>query len=66
MPLHEIGRATAEAQNVLDREIDLRWYTPEVLSRKLANGSGFLRRVLDEPKAWLVGSEHLLPGKGAP
>jgi predicted nucleotidyltransferase len=66
MPLHEIGRATAEAQNVLDREIDLRWYTPEVLSRKLANGSGFLRRVLDEPKAWLVGSEHLLPGKGVP
>lgn len=61
MPLHEIGRATAEAQNVLDREIDLRWYTPDALSRKLAKGSGFLRRVLGEPKAWLIGSEDLLP-----
>lgn len=61
MPLHEIGRATADAQNVLDREIDLRWYTPETLARKLAKGSGFLRRVLSEPKAWLIGSEDLLP-----
>jgi predicted nucleotidyltransferase len=61
MPLHEIGRATAEAQTLLDREIDLRWYTPEVLTRKLANGSGFLRRVLSEPKGWLIGSEDLLP-----
>lgn len=63
MPLHEIGRATAEAQNVLDREIDLRWYTREALDRKLAKGSGFLRRVLGEPKAWLVGSEDLLPSR---
>lgn len=61
MPLHEIGRATAEAQSLLDREIDLRWYTPDTLSQRLARGSGFLRRVLGGPKAWLIGAEHLLP-----
>ena len=61
MPLHEIGRATSEAQSLLDREIDLRWYTPETLAQKLERGSGFLRRVLTGPKAWLIGAEHLLP-----
>jgi predicted nucleotidyltransferase len=63
MPLHEIGRATAQAQNVLDREIDVRWYSPATLARKLASGSGYLDRVLSEPKAWLVGSEEQLPAR---
>jgi predicted nucleotidyltransferase len=61
MPLHEIGRATSEAMSLLDREIDLRWYDQETLSRRLERGNGFLRRVLGGPKAWLIGSEDLLP-----
>jgi len=61
MALSEIGRVTAEAQSLLDRTIDLRSYTPEALSRKMQRGSGFLRRILGEPKAWLIGSEDLLP-----
>lgn len=61
MPLHEIGRATSEAMSLLDREIDVRWYDWETLARKLERGNGFIRRVLGGPKAWLVGSEDLLP-----
>lgn len=61
MPLHEIGRATSEAMSLLDREIDVRWYDPETLSRRIEGGSGFIRRVLGGPKAWLIGSEDLLP-----
>lgn len=61
MPLHEIGRATSEAMSLLDREIDLRWYDPEALARRLERGNGFLRRVVAGPKAWLIGSEALLP-----
>jgi predicted nucleotidyltransferase len=61
MPLHEIGRATSEAMSLLDREIDVRWYDPETLSRRIESGSGFIHRVLGGPKAWIIGSEDLLP-----
>jgi predicted nucleotidyltransferase len=63
MPLHEIGRATTEAQSLLDREIDLRCYTPSKLAKGLEQGSSFLDDVLSGPKTWLIGSEDLLPAR---
>lgn len=60
MPLHEIGRATSEAQSLLDREIDLRSYTPLKLSQKMEKPSGYLRDVLSGPKVWIIGSDNLL------
>lgn len=63
MPLHEIGRATAEAQSLLDREIDLRCYTPSKLAKGLEQGSSFLDDALSGPKTWLIGSEDLLPAR---
>lgn len=63
MPLHEIGRATTEAQSLLDREIDLRCYTPSRLAKGLEQGSSFLDDVLSGPKTWLIGSEDLLPAR---
>jgi predicted nucleotidyltransferase len=61
MPLRAIGRATSEAQSLLDREIDLRCYTPARLAQKLERGSSFLDDALSGPKTWLIGSEDLLP-----
>jgi predicted nucleotidyltransferase len=61
MPLHEIGRAATEAESLLDRLIDISAHTPASLRQKLERGSGYLRDVLAGPKAWLIGSEDLLP-----
>jgi predicted nucleotidyltransferase len=61
MPLYAIGRATAEAQSLLDREIDLCSYTPAKLARNLERGSSFLEDALSGPKTWLIGSADLLP-----
>lgn len=64
MPLHAIGRATTEAQSLLDREIDLKCYTPAKLAQRLERGSSFLDDALSGPKTWLIGSEALLPPHG--
>jgi predicted nucleotidyltransferase len=60
LPLEAIGRATLDAQRLLDRPLDVRRYTPTVLARKLRDAGGFLHDVLSGPKAWLVGSEEAL------
>ncbi|HEX6042211.1 nucleotidyltransferase domain-containing protein [Longimicrobium sp.] len=61
MPLHEIGRATTEAESLLDRLIDISAHTPASLRQKLERGSSYLLDVLSGPKAWVIGSEDLLP-----
>ena len=61
MPLAAIGRATAEVQSLLDREVDVKRFTPASLARRLAEGSAFVCDVLAGPKAWLIGSESALP-----
>lgn len=63
MPLESIGRATTEAQSLLDRIVDLRCYTPSKLVQRLERGSAFLTDVLSGPKTWLIGSADLLPAR---
>jgi hypothetical protein len=51
---------TSEASMLLGREVNIVTYTAErLLARK---DTGFLRSVLAGPKAWLLGSEQILPG----
>lgn len=61
MPLEQIGLAATEVESLLDRRLDLRCYTPALLTERMERGSGFLRDALSGPKAWLIGSENLLP-----
>lgn len=60
MPLAAIGRATSEAQSLLQRLIDVKRYTPAGLAARLAKGNEFLRDVIAGPKTWLIGSEDAL------
>jgi hypothetical protein len=46
---------------VLNRLVDISSHTPASLRQKLGRGSGYLRDVLSGPKAWIIGSEDLLP-----
>jgi predicted nucleotidyltransferase len=61
MPLAAIGRATAEAQSLLDREVDVKRYTPATFARSAERGSRFLHETLAGPKVWIVGSEDAIP-----
>ena len=45
---------------LLDRDVEIRTYTPEKLARQVAAGNAVLRRILDGPKRWIVGDDALL------
>lgn len=49
-------KAVGDAEVTLGRKVNPTLYSPEELSRKLEEGSSFLRRVLDQPKLILIGS----------
>ena len=42
----------------LRREINPTVYRREDLAKKLRAGNSFLTRVLEQPKVWIIGSEH--------
>jgi predicted nucleotidyltransferase len=60
VPLASLGRATLEAQGLLERPLDVKRYTPATLARKLRKGGGFLKDALSGPKTWVIGSEDAL------
>lgn len=60
VPLEQIGRATLNAERLLERPLDVRRYTTAALARKRADPSPFLREVLSGPKAWIIGGEEAL------
>jgi len=60
VPLEQIGRATLNAERLLERPLDVRRYTTAALARKRANPSPFLSDVLAGPKTWLIGDEESL------
>lgn len=60
VPLEQIGRATLNAERLLERPLDVRRYTTAALARKLADPSPFLREVLSGPRTWIIGGEEAL------
>lgn len=60
MPSAAIGRATIEAETLLNRPLDVKRYTPAGLAAKIRRGSDFLRDVIAGPKEWVIGSEESL------
>jgi predicted nucleotidyltransferase len=59
-PDSRLGHHAAEASMLLDRDVEIRTYTPEKLARQVAAGNAVLRRILDGPKRWIVGDDALL------
>jgi predicted nucleotidyltransferase len=58
---HQLGDAMLRAQALLNRPVDVKYYTRRKLAAGLAQKSRFLREVLSGPKAWLIGSADALP-----
>ena len=54
------GRLLAEASFLLERELDVVAYDRDELSRRMASGNAFIRRVLDGPKEWVRGDAVVL------
>ena len=46
------------AEQLLGRRINPTLYTPDEFRRRLAQRNSFLMRLLEQPKIWLVGSQH--------
>jgi hypothetical protein len=42
----------------LGRAVNPTIYTSREMAQRLARGDAFLKRVLEQPKVWLLGSEH--------
>lgn len=56
-----LGEAMLIAYTRMGREIDLKHYTPERFREvRQRRGTGYLQRVLDGPKRWVIGSPKLL------
>ncbi len=53
-------KALRDTEVTLGRKVNPTLYTLEELRRKLEGGSSFLRRVLDQPKLFLIGSDREL------
>jgi predicted nucleotidyltransferase len=63
--LGEVVRALAPAHEVLQREINPNVYRTVEFSEKLAESEPFLRRVIEDPKIYLVGGEDDLRQPGS-
>ncbi|MGQ0561160.1 MAG: nucleotidyltransferase domain-containing protein [Gemmatimonadota bacterium] len=57
-----LGEAIMEAEITLGRPVDVKRFTPEKLQSSLQRkGTSYLKRVLDGPKRWVIGSAAALP-----
>lgn len=56
-----LARRTLDIGTLLGREVNVLDVTPDDLTRRLALGRGFYRRVLKGPKRWVIGSAEQLP-----
>lgn len=60
-----VARRTLDAAVLLGREVNIVQLTRDELRRRIAAGSGFFVRVLDEPKVWIIGDERLLADRAS-
>jgi len=56
----DVMKALHDAEGILGRTVNPTLYSREELLRKLKASNSFLRRVLDQPKLFLIGSEREL------
>jgi len=61
----EVSDAVGGAQEKLQREINPSVYSPEEFRKKLLAGHHFLKQIFQDPKIFLIGSEHELKRLGA-
>jgi len=57
----ELFGALEPAAKELDRTVNPTVYTAVEFKRRLKQGNAFVKRVLEQPKVWIVGGEHDLP-----
>ncbi|HST59644.1 MAG TPA: MbcA/ParS/Xre antitoxin family protein, partial [Longimicrobium sp.] len=56
----EMGERFLEMERALDRRVDLRFHAPGEFLRRLEEGTGFIPRVMQEPRLWIIGFESQL------
>ncbi len=56
----EVFGALEALSRQLGRSVNPTIFTTEELARRVAGGESFVRRVLDQPKIWLIGGEDAL------
>ena len=64
LTLEQVYSHLASVERELGRRIDPALYTPGEFDRRREEGNEFLRRVLDGPTEWLVGSPDVAPSAG--
>jgi predicted nucleotidyltransferase len=57
----DIFRALERAAQIVGRQVNPTVYTVAEFSRRTRQENAFVTRVLEQPKVWIVGSEHDLP-----
>ena len=58
----DVFGALESATTQLGRKVNPTLYTPEDISKRMAQDNAFVTRVLQQPKIWLIGSEVQLHG----
>ena len=58
----DVFGALESATTQLGRKVNPTLYTPEDITKRLAQDNAFVSRVLQQPKIWLIGSEEQLHG----
>ncbi|MCW5620814.1 MAG: transcriptional regulator [Burkholderiales bacterium] len=56
----DVYEVLESASQRLGRTVNPTIYTSQELTRRLSRGGAFVKRVLEQPKIWIVGDEHSL------
>jgi predicted nucleotidyltransferase len=57
----DVMGALQQATLRLGREINPSIYNRQELEARLRDGNAFVKRVLEQPKVWIIGDDHVLP-----
>jgi hypothetical protein len=53
----DVLTALADAEATLGRKINPTIYSPTELARRIKSDNAFVKRVMEQPKIWLIGGE---------
>ena len=56
----DLYEALEAVSQQLGRKVNPTIFTPSELSKRVASGGAFVKRVLEQPKVWLKGDEHAI------
>lgn len=57
----DVFAALERAARAVGRKVNPTVYTPAEFSKRVRAENAFVTRVLEQPKVWIIGSEHDLP-----